>query len=81
MIFKKPSSTGINNTKESMMLDGYQINSEGYINFPYFGKLMVLDKSVDEIIDLLYDRITMENILINPSIDVKPVKFIFHYFR
>ena len=71
MIFKKPSSTGINNTKESMMLDGYQINSEGYINFPYFGKIMVLDKTVDEIINLFYNKITQESILKNPSIDVK----------
>ncbi len=71
MIFNKPSSSSINNNFESMTLDGYQINSEGYINFPYFGKLMVLDKTVDEIINLLYNKITEESILKNPSIDVK----------
>ena len=56
---------------ETMMYEGYQIDSRGDINFPVFGKLNVLGKTIDEVRNEIYDRIVNEGILTNPSVDVK----------
>ena len=65
--------SGINNSKESFILNGYQVSNSGHIFFPSFGKIYVLNKTVEQVRGELYNKIVDENILINPNIDVKHI--------
>lgn len=56
---------------ETMMYEGYLIDSNGNINFPVFGKLYVKGKTTDEVRDEIHNRIVNEGLLINPTVDVK----------
>ena len=64
------SKTEMNN-RESVLYYGYQVNSEGYINFPSLGKINVLDKTINEIRDYIYNTIKDNEFLIDPHVDVK----------
>ena len=64
-------SSDNNNGRESLLYSGYQVDLDGYINFPFLGKLYVLDKTIGEIRDNLHESIIEKGILINPSVDVK----------
>lgn len=59
------------NNKESVLYYGYQVNSEGYINFPTLGKINVLDKTINEIRTNIYNTIKDNEFLIDPHVDVK----------
>ena len=61
----------------SMLYNGYQVNSEGFINFPSIGKLMVEGLNISQIRNLLYNTITDKGILNNPSVDVKLINSYF----
>ena len=71
-------SFGINNgppnsvsTRESLQFNGYQVDNEGSIYFQGLGKINVVNKTLSQIRDVFYDLITSNNLLINPSIDIK----------
>jgi len=58
-------------TKEAMLFDGYQIDTEGYISFPSIGKIFLKGLTIREAKTLLTQRIINEKILIDPIIDIK----------
>tara|TARA_Y100001954_G_scaffold236669_1_gene298012 strand:- start:565 stop:1287 length:723 start_codon:yes stop_codon:yes gene_type:complete len=60
-------------TKESMVLNGYQVNSLGYINFPSLGKLKVEGLTVSKTTKLIYESIVNNGFLLNPTVDVKVI--------
>tara|TARA_B100001250_G_scaffold149451_1_gene128055 strand:+ start:53231 stop:53995 length:765 start_codon:yes stop_codon:yes gene_type:complete len=67
-----PMGIGANlSDKTSMLYNGYQVNNEGYINFPSIGEIKVQDLTISQIRELIYDTIVKSGILINPSVDVK----------
>ena len=63
--------TNISNSKEGLIYDGYQVNTEGNIYFPSLGKIRVVGFTTNELRDLLYDTIVKKAVLNNPFIDVK----------
>jgi len=63
--------TNISNSKEGLIYDGYQVNTEGNIYFPSLGKIRVVGLTTNELRDLLYDTIVKKAVLNNPFIDVK----------
>ena len=76
--FDTPGLSGPNDRfkqamKESFILNGYQVSNSGHIFFPSFGKIYVLNKTVEQVRGELYNKIVDENILINPNIDVKHI--------
>jgi len=64
-------------TKESMVLNGYQVNPLGYINFPSVGKLKVEGLTVSQITKLIYESIVNNGFLLNPTVDVKVINSYF----
>ena len=59
------------NNKEAMVLNSYQVDAEGNINFPTLGSIFVLNKTLIEVRNLIYEYIKDNDYLINPMIDVK----------
>ena len=70
-VFNQSLNMMNNNTLESMLYNGYQVDSNGYINFPVIGKIFVSQKNISEIRDDIYNLIVEKKILIAPSVDVK----------
>ena len=60
-----------NITKESSKLEGYQVDSEGFLNLPYLGRKIVLGLTIKELSNFLKNEIEDGGILINPIIDIK----------
>tara|TARA_B100001939_G_C16496922_1_gene427888 strand:- start:31 stop:552 length:522 start_codon:yes stop_codon:yes gene_type:complete len=53
------------------MYNGYQVDVEGFINFPSLGRIYVADKTVFQLRDHIYKIINEMGILNDPSVDVK----------
>ena len=67
----------VNQTKETMLFNGYQVNSEGVIDFPGVGKLKVEGLTVSQVSDIIFDRLVKKGLLNNPSVDVKVLNTFF----
>jgi len=67
----KGTANNLYNTKESMVFNGYQVDSKGSISFPSLGKIRVINKSVDEIREKISDLIINRGELLSPIVDVK----------
>ena len=64
--------TNYNNNRESFLLNGYQVNSKGYINFPKIGKIQASGYSIREFRDSIEFKIKEEKLILkDPYIDVK----------
>jgi len=67
-----PKGIGANfSDKTSMLYNGYQVNNDGYINFPSIGKIKVQNLTISQIRELIYHTIIKRGLLNNPSVDVK----------
>lgn len=60
-----------NSNKDAILLNGYQVNSDGKINFPVLGELHVEDLTVKELTKNMIERLKNLEQLINPIIDIK----------
>lgn len=69
----KVASSNVNNTKDAILYNGFQVDALGYINFPTIGKIKALDKSFLELRDYMYNYITEKKYLNNPFIDIKHI--------
>ena len=67
----KGINPNINNSKEGLLFDGYQVSSDGYINFPSIGKIYVAGMTIDQIRDNIYQIVVNSGKLNKPSIDIK----------
>ena len=65
------ANTQLSNNKETLIYEGYIIDSDGYIVFPQMGKIKVSNLTLNQVRDKIYDYITENKILTNPFIDVK----------
>jgi polysaccharide export outer membrane protein len=66
-----PNALNPNFNKDALIYNGYQVNSDGFINFPSLGKIKVEGKNIDEIRDYIYTTIRDKGVLVDPSVDVK----------
>ncbi len=72
VVFNKNSSLELmSNSRETMALNGYQLSLDGYIHFPSLGKIKVLNMTIPEIRDFIYNEIIKKGVLLDPSVDVK----------
>ena len=76
-VFNISSVSSSVSTLESYQLNGYQVNSKGYINFPILGSIKVKDKTTDEISSFIKSILVDKGILINPTVDVRIVNAYF----
>lgn len=65
------SLQGSTNSKINFLLNGSKVDVDGNINYQGLGVLHVAGKTTEEIRDLIFKRLTDENILVDPAIDVK----------
>ena len=65
------TNSGVSSSKETLIYNGYQVNKEGFINYPNLGKLKVAGSTIDEIRNDIYNDIIDKNILQHPFVDVK----------
>ena len=57
--------------KETLSFYGFQVDSNGDINYPSLGLINVVGLTINEFRDKLYNKITEIGILTNPNIDIK----------
>jgi polysaccharide export outer membrane protein len=60
---------------ELLKLTGYLVNSDGEINFPQLGKILVLGKTTQEIQDILEERLSVY--IKNPTVNVRIINYKF----
>ena len=60
-----------NETRESLIFKGYQVNSDGYINFDQLGDIYVADKTIDEVRENIKTLIISSGLYNNPMVKVK----------
>ena len=71
LVFGSNTNNITSNNKETLLYSGYQVNSNGFIDFPNLGKISVEGKTIEQIRDNIYNQIVQRDILINPFVDVK----------
>ena len=60
-----------------LIYDGYIVDSDGNISLPMAGKIKAMDKTIVELRDTIYHKLTAEGILLDPFIDVKVLNLYF----
>ena len=65
------------NSLQNYQINGYQVDSEGFINLPLIGKLNVKDKNISQITNLINKSLVKNKILLSPKVDVKIVNAYF----
>lgn len=70
-IFNNNQREKLNESRESMILNGYQVDSNGEINFPAIGKIKALGLTIIELSDKIYDLVVKDGQLLNPIVDIK----------
>ena len=71
VITSPETNEGNFNSKFSYLIDGYQVDKKGEINYPSVGKLLVLGKTTNQISMLIKEILEEKEIYINTIIDVK----------
>lgn len=71
LLFEDKNAYNLNSNKESILYNGYQVDVNGNIHFNEIGKIKVVDLTINQARDKLYDRITKMGILLNPLLDIK----------
>ena len=66
LVFGSNTNNITSNNKETLLYSGYQVNSNGFIDFPNLGKISVEGKTIEQIRDNIYNQIVQRDILINP---------------
>ena len=61
----------VNNTKESLIYEGYLVDANGNITFPSLGLIQAKNLTIIELRDLLFKKIVESKILTNPNVDIK----------
>ena len=59
------------NTRESLIFDGYQIDSDGMIDIPSIGKIFVMGLSISKLEDTIKYDLIDKGILNKPTVDIK----------
>lgn len=72
-LFNKNTTLSNNLNSESVIYSGYQINTEGFINFPEIGEIYAKDLSLIELKNKLRSLLIDNDLLKNPIIDIKIV--------
>ena len=65
------SSQIYNQTRESLMFQGYLVDKEGDINIPEIGKVNVLNLSVQDVENAIKQKLLTEKILVDVNVSVK----------
>ena len=60
-----------NNTLQSFLYNGYQIDTDGYINYPSLGKIYAKGKTLEEFTKIIENKIIINEILLEPTVDIK----------
>ena len=70
-LFSFYQSQNISNTLESYQIDGYVVNSEGFVNIPSLGPIMVSGLTLSDASTLIQKYLIENEDLKNASVDVK----------
>ena len=76
-IFDKLGPSNSNNNTDSYLYNGYQIDSNGFIDFPTLGKIKAEGLTTTEIKDLIFKMLVDDDFLVNPFVDVKLINAYF----
>ncbi len=66
-----PATSASNSSKESMIFEGYQVDSEGFINVPSVGIINVNGKTIKEIRENIYKIVKLKGLLLSPLVNVR----------
>lgn len=65
------SENSFSKSRESMLLDGYMVDLNGYIDFPSIGKIQASGLSLSQLKTNLYEKFVSKKLYVNPTIDIK----------
>ena len=60
-----------NQTRETLIFKGYAVDINGYINYPYIGRVKVDGLSINAAVDLFQSKLVELGIFTDPSVDIK----------
>ena len=60
-----------NQTRETLIFKGYAVDINGYINYPYIGRVKVDGLSINTAVDLFQSKLVELGIFTDPSVDIK----------
>ena len=63
--------------REALIFEGYFIDSEGQIDYPSIGKMKVAGLTILEVKKMIRDKLIINQILTNPTVDIKLVNSFF----
>ncbi len=66
-----------NSGLETYKINGYLVDSKGYINFPVLGDIYVKDLTANQVSNLISKNLVEEGLLISPTADVKVINSYF----
>ena len=66
-----------NSNLETIRINGYHVDSDGYINFPVLGAIYVKNLTTNQASDLIAKNLVSEGLLISPTADVKIINSYF----
>lgn len=64
-------SEGVSSNIELLKISGYLVDNSGFINFPVLGKINLLDKTIVEAEDVIYNELLDRGYLRNHSVHMK----------
>lgn len=67
----KALNTNSTTNKESLKYNGYIIDSNGYVILPTIGKIDVAGKTVEQVRDIIYNKLVDDDLFVLFSVDVK----------
>ena len=71
------ASNKMGSTKESWLFNGYQVDTDGYINVPNIGQIYVLGLTLKQVKSNINNFLIQNDILIRPVVDVKIINLHF----
>lgn len=77
VMFNNFSPSNQNETRESLIFKGFQVNSEGFIFYPRLGKVYVKGLTASNLSEKIYKEIIEKGLLTAFSIDVKVINLDF----
>ena len=71
-------TNSFNQTRESLIFNGYSVDNDGYIEYPQIGKIKVSGLSIADSKQLISTKLRDFDILTNPTVDIKVLNWVFN---
>lgn len=65
------SQNNLSETRESLTFKGFQVNTQGFINYELLGDIYVAEKTIDQVREIIKSQIISKGFYNNPIVEVR----------